>query len=118
MKNATVKEFEESRVMRGRCLYAMHVENHMTAVEGVAKVMMDSVDHGKVLQYMETVRGVQLGKNKCDLLFVLCGGKCLGSFSSKLVCGSQVWPKPPKCYKGAQDRGYICCASPRPISTS
>ena len=86
VKNATVKEFEESRVMRGGCLYAMHVENHKTAVEGVAKVMMDSVDHGRVLQYMDTVRGVQLGKNECDLLFVLCGGKCLGNLSSKLKC--------------------------------
>ena len=81
--NATLKEFEESMVLRKGELYSMHVEHHKTAVEGVAKVIMDSVDHGRVLHYVHTVRQVQLGGSESDLLFVRSGGMPLGNLSLK-----------------------------------
>ena len=81
--NATLKEFKESMVLRKGELYSMHIEHHKTAVEGVTKVIMDSVDHGRVLHYVHTVRQVQLGGSESDLLFLLSGGRHLGNLSSK-----------------------------------
>ena len=46
-------------------LYIMHVEDHNTATEGVAKVVMDGVDHGRVVHY------AQLG-DSCDLECCSC----------------------------------------------
>ena len=49
--NATLKEFEHSPAMTKDSFYIMHVEDHNTATEGVAKVVMDGVDHGRVVHY-------------------------------------------------------------------
>jgi hypothetical protein len=37
----------------------MHVENHKTALEGFAKVILDPIDHARVIQYVDTVRPLQ-----------------------------------------------------------
>ena len=62
----------------------MSVENHKTAVEGVAKVVLDGVDHGRVIQYLETVRRRQVGDKEVENLFVLSGGRPIVNLSSKI----------------------------------
>ena len=79
--NATVDEFEDSKVMKGGTLYIMSVEHHKTATEGL---VLDAVDHGRVLHYIDTIRMVQVGKTDSKKLFVLTGGRPLGNLSSKL----------------------------------
>ena len=82
--NATVKEFEDCKVMEKGGIYIMSVENHKTAVEGVAKVVLDGVDHGRVIQYLETVRRRQVGDKEVENLFVLSGGRPIVNLSSKI----------------------------------
>ena len=62
----------------------MSVENHKTAVEGVANVVLDGVDHGRVIQYLETVRRRQVGDKEVENLFVLSGGRPIVNLSSKI----------------------------------
>ena len=70
--------------MKGGTLYIMSVEHHKTATQGVAKVVLDAVDHGRVLHYIHTIRMVQVGKTDSKKLFVLTSGRQLGNLSSKL----------------------------------
>ena len=89
--NATLEEFENATCMTDKSLYIMHVEEHKTAMEGVAKVVMDTVDHERVFHYVATVRKAQIGEGSTDpkTLFVLCGGRGIKSLSSRLkVVGS------------------------------
>ena len=53
--NATVNEFEAAKVIvkGGEPLYVMSVEHHKTSLEGFAKVVIDPVDHGMIIQYIE-----------------------------------------------------------------
>ena len=69
----------------------MSVEHHKTALEGVAKVVMEAVDHGRVVHYVDnsedyvdTIRNVQVCKTDTNNLFVLTGGCLLGNLSSKI----------------------------------
>ena len=62
----------------------MSVEHHKTALEGVAKVVMEAVDHGQVVHYVDTIRKVQVSKRDSNNLFVLTGGHPLGNLSSKI----------------------------------
>jgi hypothetical protein len=84
--NATLEEFENATCMTDKSLYIMHVEEHKTAMEGVAKVVMDTVDHERVFHYVATVRKAQIGEGSTDpkTLFVLCGGRGIKSLSSRL----------------------------------
>jgi hypothetical protein len=84
VNNATLREFQDCKAVNGGSLYIMAVENHKTAVEGVAKVVMDPVDHGRVIHYIETVRRVQVGESGSCKLFVLSGGRSVENLSSKL----------------------------------
>ena len=79
--NATL---DESKVTKNGSLYIMSVEHHKTALEGVAKVVMEAVDHGRVVLYVDTIRNVQVGKTDTNNLFVLNGGRPLGNLSSKI----------------------------------
>ena len=84
--NATLAEFEEAKVVReGReVLYIMSVENHKTALEGVAKVILQPVDQARVVQYIDTVRQVQDVKSVTQNLFILTGGRAIRNMSTKL----------------------------------
>ena len=79
--NATL---DDSKVTKNGSLYIMSVEHHKTALEGVAKVVMDAVDHGRVVLYVDTIRNVQVDKTDTNNLFILTGGRPLGNLSSKI----------------------------------
>ena len=53
-------------------LYIMHVEDHKTATEGVAKVVMDGIDHGRVVHYADTVREMHSSETAVTLECCLC----------------------------------------------
>ena len=72
--NATLEEFENATCMTDKSLYIMHVEEHKTAMEGVAKVVMDTVDHERVFHYVATVRKAQIGEGSTDRTDRTCSG--------------------------------------------
>ena len=81
--NATLEEFEESKVVMRpgqKTLYIMNVENHKTAMEGVAKVMLQPLDHARVTQYVGCVRPLQDVHKSSSNLFLLTGGRVIQPF--------------------------------------
>ena len=67
-------------------VYVMSVEHHKTSLEGFAKVVMQLVDHARVLQYTTAVRPLQVADSEAKYLFLLSGGRCVVNLCSKIKC--------------------------------
>ena len=84
--NATLEEFRGCKVVveDGRLSYVMSVVNHKTSLDGVAKVVLEGVDHARIIQYKSTIRILQDTGKSSPLLLVLCGGHPLTNLSSRV----------------------------------
>ena len=81
--NATMVEFQRSKVVRVSEREVMKVHNHKTATEDPARVVMDKVDHARITLYIDTVRNLQ-NTSDSPLVFVLSGGRPVNKLSSRL----------------------------------
>lgn len=82
--NTTLEEFRHAKLVpreRDSPLYLLSVKDHKTALEGYAKLVLNTTDHARVLQYKATVRKFQ-DVDSSPLLFVMCGGQCLTKLSN------------------------------------
>ena len=70
-------------VKGGEPLYVMSVEHHKTSLEGFAKVVIDPVDHGRIIQYIEAIRPLQDFSKESPYVFILTGCHQIASLSSK-----------------------------------
>ena len=85
--NASVKEFEEAKVIRqgGELMHLMYVEHHKTSLEGAAKVILEPVDHSRIVLYLSTVRPLQESSMTANHhLFLLTGGRVLTNLSTRI----------------------------------
>lgn len=85
--NATVEEFKSCKlVVRGSDapVYVMAVRDHKTAQEGYAKLVLQTTDHARIIQYNATTRKLLDAGSSSPLLFLLCGGGPLSNLSSRI----------------------------------
>ena len=107
--NATLEEFCGCEVVveDGRPSYVMSAVNHKTSLDGAAKVVLEGVDHARIIQYKSTIR-IRWKVIASPVRFVWRPPTHQPLFVGQSPW-KEVWTAASECQPGAEDRGNFCC---------